>query len=139
MPDVGVEIDPSDVALSSIARLMALEEEVCPVVVARIRTTLALQHEVSVFVGLGLHRLDVRSEWRQEGPLGLVVVVAIECGPLQRILERHRALSAYDFGQLDRENVGPGYSEHLCVRRRNVRQALSGGTRRAEGEQNDKK
>src|SRR5262247_579646 len=80
MPDVGVEIDPRDVALSSIARLMALEEEVCP------------------------------------------VVVAIECGPLLGILERHRALSPYDFGQLDRENVGPGYSKRLGVRRRNVRQ-----------------
>ena len=139
MPDVRVEIDPRDVALSSIARLMALEEEVCPVVVARIRTTLALQYEIRVFVGLGLHRLDVRSERRQEGPLGLVVVVAIECGPLLGILERHRALSPYDFGQLDRENVGPGYSKHLGVRRRHMRQALGCGTRRAEGEQSDKK
>jgi hypothetical protein len=75
---VGVEVDARDVAAidgrpcgrsgkgDRDAVLVTLEEEVRPVVVARIGAAqAAIEDEVGILVGLGLRRLDVRAERRQ--------------------------------------------------------------------------
>src|SRR6266446_1349871 len=102
------------------------------VVVIGIGSALAVEHEVGVLVWLGLRRFEVRSQRRQERALRLIVAISIEYRPLHGILQRHRALGPYDFGQFDREGVGHGDSRHFGVGFWDWRQALPDGARRAE-------
>ena len=125
MGDVGVEIDPRDVARTG---FVPLEQEVGPVVVVRIGALLVPQDEVGILVGLGLVGLDIRAA-RQRHEVGPVVVVAVEHDRRFGILQPHRAGGAHDLGQLRRQHVRLRDARRLGVRGGDVRD-LGHGRRR---------
>jgi hypothetical protein len=89
---VGVQVDPGDVAGTSHAELVALEQEVGAVVIARVRAREALtEDEIGVLVWLGLLRLRERAGQRQHlglpGRVEHVVVVAVVRDQVARILQ----------------------------------------------------
>ena len=84
---VGIEVDARDVARG--AGLVALEQEVRAVLVVGIGAGQALDHEVSVLVGLGLRGLRHRSRERHGRA---VVVVAVPRDEAGRVLDRVRSL-----------------------------------------------
>jgi hypothetical protein len=103
---VGIEVDAGDVAGAPGPALVALEEEMSPVVVAGIGAVEAmLEDEVGVLVGLGLVRLGSgvggnRNHLRIAGRVEDVVVVAIERGEGRGILEPGGTLGDRELIQL---------------------------------------
>ena len=102
MLEIGIQVDPGDIAVTALAALMALEQKPAPVVVAVVGTTQVRQHQVGVLVRLGLGGLDVAA---QRGQLWAIVVVAVVSELARRVLQRDRALGDDLLGQFGREHV----------------------------------
>jgi hypothetical protein len=123
---VGVEVDAGDVARPVRAALVALEEEVLPVVVARVRAAEPVaEHQVGVLVRLGLVRLLGRARRRRNhlrlaGRVDDVVVVAVVGGQRGRVLELGRALRDDDLRQLGRQLARGRIAVRPRVRGRDV-------------------
>ena len=100
MGGIRVEVDAGDGARG--AQLVALEQEMLPVVVVRVGARQAVEHEIGVLVGLGLRGLDVAAEGRQQ--VGLVIEIAVVLHESARVLHGHRALGADDLRELGRQH-----------------------------------
>jgi len=106
---VGVEVDAGDVSGSTGAPLVALEEEVSAIVVARVGTVeTVLEDEVGVLVRLGLFRLGGwvgrdRHHLRLADQIEDIVVIAVIGGQGRGVLEPRRPPCNCDLRQLRRE------------------------------------
>ena len=123
---VGVEVDPRDVA--GRAGLVALEQEVGAVVVARVGTRKAAREDqVRVLVRLRLVRL-VHDGWRRQhlriaGRREHVVVVAVVRDGDARVFDLRRALRNSGLPELRRELARRREARRLRVRRGHVGEA----------------
>src|SRR5262245_21164503 len=105
MGPISVQVDASNIALFGTARatFMALEEEMCPIIVVGVEAVLSSEVQVGILIGFGLRglhimarRLDVTWRWHH----GSVTIIAIQGEGVGAIFQQYGALGNDKLPQL---------------------------------------